>query len=187
MKTWITVFMAVAVMTLIASCGKEDDPTPETSNSSYEIKFLSGPLSGKEFKASGLSREQVTSLFTEQPSENIKGILTQITNGNMSIIATIGLTANNQVQPFTDDDNATIGTKMFLTFTDNGTSYAYGAQSGTPTIKNLKIATAGSSGGASLGLTTYELTFDNATFYDEIASGNGQNVTVRVSGKIIIK
>lgn len=187
MKALITLFVAVALMTGMSSCGKDDNPPAETNDSSYEFKFLSGPLEGREYKASGLSREQITSLFTEQPSENIKGILTQITNGNMSIISTIGLTANNQVQPFTDDDNATIGTKMFLTFTDNGTNYAYGAQSGTPTIKNLKIATVGSSGGGALGLTTYELTFDNATFYDEIAAGNGQNVTVRVSGKIIIK
>ncbi|GGH20981.1 hypothetical protein FAZ19_15310 [Sphingobacterium alkalisoli] len=186
MKKLITLFIAIALITGIYSCGKEDSPPEESGSSSYEFKFLSGPLEGKEYRASGLSREQVTSLFTEQPSENLKGIFTQLLNGNMTVVATIGLTANNQVQPFNDDDTS-VGTQMFLSFTDNGVNYVYGAKSGTPTIKNLKIATVGSSGGASMGLTTYELSFSNATFYDEVASGNGQNVEVKVSGKIIIQ
>lgn len=186
MKTLITLFMAVALMIGTSSCGKEDNPSEESGSSSYEFKFLSGPLEGKEYRASRLSREQVTSLFTEQPSENVKGIFTQLQHENMTVAATIGLTANNQAQPFSGDDTET-GTQMFLSFTANGTNYVYGAKSGTPTIKNLKIATVGSNGGSSLGLTTYELAFENATFYDEIAAGNSQNIEVRVSGKIIIK
>lgn len=186
MKALITLTIAVALLTGISACGKDTNPPAEANDSSYEFRFLSGPLQGREFKASGLTRSQITSLFTEQASENIKGIITQISTSQMTVAATVGLTGNNQVQPF-NSDNPSIGTQLFLTFTEGNTSYAYGAQSGTPTIKNLKIATVGSGGGGSLGLTTYELAFENATFYDEIAAGNGENVVVRVSGKIVIK
>jgi hypothetical protein len=186
MKSLITLFLAVALMTGTSSCGQEEIPPAETHDSSYEFTFLSGPLQGKTIKATGLSREQITSLYTEQPSENVKGILTQVATDNITIAAAIGLTANNQAQPFSSDDSST-GTQMYLTFTENGTYYAYGAQTGTPALKNLNIATLGGGAGGTLGLTTYELTFENATFSDEMAAGNGQNTTVRISGKISIK
>lgn len=186
MKRLINLFTATVFTVFLTSCGAGEEPGVETGNSSYEFKFLTGPLAGREYKASNLSREEVISIYTEEPGSNLKGIFTQMSNGDFLVTSTLALNAANQVTAFKRPDSE-MGTQVFLSFSENGTNYAFSSASGSPVMKNLKIATIGSDGTAFLGLTTFELTFDNAGFYDEVGGGEGESEAVRISGKFVIR
>jgi hypothetical protein len=178
------ILLGIIALALTAfSCGKKDNPLPEANNSSYEFKFLSGPLSGREYKASGLTKEQAIALFIEEPEEDLRGISTQLLHGDFSMMGVVALNASDQVLPLVSFNDG-VGSKLAFSIKEGSNNYVFGSLSGSLSLKNLKkVAAAGSS----LGLATYELSFENATFQDEGAQGNGQTVEVKVSGKIIVK
>lgn len=182
MKTMTLLGIIVLALGLL-SCGKEDNPLPEANDSSYEIKFLSGPLSGREYKAMGLTKDQAIALFIEEPEQDLRGISTQLLNGDFSMMGVVALSPNDQVLPLVSFNDG-VGSKLAFSIREGADSYVFGSLSGSLSLKNLKnVAAAGSA----LGLATYELSFEDATFLDEVAQGNDQTVEVKVSGKIIIK
>ena len=182
MKT-MTLLGIIAFALTTFSCGKKDNPLPEANDSSYEIKFLSGPLSGREYKASGLTKEQAIALFIEEPEQNLRGISTQLSNGDFYMMGLVALNPNDQVLPLVSFNDG-VGSKLAFSIKEGSNSYVFGSLSGSLSLKNLKkVAAAGSA----LGLATYELSFENATFQDEVAQGNNQTVEVKVTGKITIK
>lgn len=183
MKKALTIFSVLAIVVLSA-CGKKDNPIPEVNNSSYEFKFLSGPLAGREYKASGLAAEQAIALFVQEPGTGVKGISLQLSVGDFMFAMALGLDQNDRPLPFALDDSDT-GTKAAFSLKEGGSQYVFGSVSGNLSLSKLKRLTAGGTGNG--GLATFELSFDNATFYDAVAAGDNIDVPVAVSGKIVVR
>lgn len=175
-------FSLFALIVMVA-CGKKDNPNPETGTSSYEFKFMSGPLAGKEFKASGLSAEQAIALFVQESGTSTKGVSLQLLHGDFMLAMALGLDQSDRPQPFALDGSDT-GTKAAFSIKEGGVQYVFGSVSGNLSISNLKRQSAGSNTNG--GLAKFELRFDNATFYDAVAEGEHIDVPVSVSGKIIV-
>lgn len=183
MKKALTIFSVLAI-TVLGACGKKDNPIPDANDSSYTFRFLTGPLAGREYKAGGLSAEQAIALFVQEPGTGTKGISVQLLHGDLTFAMALGLDQSDRPLPFALD-GSDAGTKAAFSFKEGGSQYVFGSVSGNLSISNLKRQTAG--GNTNGGLATFELSFDNATFYDAVAEGDGVDVPVSVSGKIIIK
>ncbi|GGG80857.1 hypothetical protein GCM10007415_11720 [Parapedobacter pyrenivorans] len=180
----IPALFSLFVVMVLSACGKKDNPIPEATNSSYEFKFLTGPLAGREYKAGGLSPEQAIALFVQEPGTNNKGISLQLLHGDFTFASALALDPSDRVLPFALD-GAETGSQAALSLKDGGTQYVFGSVGGNISISNLKRQSAGSNPNG--GLATFELRFENATFYDAVAEGENIEVEVKVSGKIIIK
>lgn len=181
MKKSLSIFSVLAFV-LLSACGKKDNPIPEANNSSYEFKFLSGPLAGKEYKAGGLSAEQAIALFVQNPENGDKGISLQLLHGDFTFAMALALDQNDRPLSFALD-GADTGTQAAFSLKDGGSQYVFGSVSGNLSIKNLKHTAVG--GGS--GLATFELSFENAVFYDATAEGDNIDVPVAVSGKIVVR
>ena len=177
-------FFSVWVIVVLSACGKKDNPIPEANNSSYEFKFLSGPLAGQEYKAGGLSAEQAIALFVQEPGTNTRGISLQLLHGDFTFAMALGLDQNDQPLPFVLD-GADTGTKAAFYLNEGGSQYVFGSVGGNLSISKLKRLTGGANGNG--GLATFELSFENATFYDAVAAGDNIDVPVAISGKIVIR
>lgn len=170
----------ITLVIFITSCSKKDDAKVEISESSYDFQFASGTLSQKQYKAGKLTAEEAVAIYTEEPTLNIKGISTQLQKGDFFVGGYIILDGNN-AQPLSNEEGA--GTVLVLTLTEGGVNYVYSSKSGNVTLKNLSYKTGATNG----SLVSYELSFENATFIDEVAKSDNRDVEVKLNGKIVVK
>lgn len=176
----LKVLSLFAFVILITSCSKKNDAEVEIKESSYDFQFLSGTLSQKQYKAGKLTSEEAEATYVEDPNLNNKVISTQLQKGDFFVGGYITLNGN-QAKPLSSEEEN--GTLLVISLTEGGTQYVYSSKSGNVSLKNVKYTTAS----ANAGLVSYELSFENATFVDEIAKADNRDVEVKLNGKIVVK